>query len=161
MCAKDKYAHHTVHICHIFHRHTGGMYVHLCLCCKYKVTNISPATRNTVRILCKLYLMLVTCITQHISLPHCSHCPHSVLAHRSNSGTYVCQNTTNNKIYFTCWYHSCSRNKYANQIAHICYIVDRHTWGKYVHICATYEITGINHVTRIAVHTQRWWQNHR
>ena len=48
-------------------------------------------------------------------------------------------------IYFTLLLYMC-QNKYANQIVHKCHIFHWHMWAMNVHIWASYQVTGINHV---------------
>ena len=95
MC-QNNYACHISDICHIFHRHTKWIYVHICAA-TYKVTDISHVTRNMAHhlyTLCSSYLHIL----QQLWLPHwknSSHCPHSVLAYRSNISEYL---TKHNQI---------------------------------------------------------------
>ena len=97
-----------------------GMYVQICA--TYEVIGFSHVTRNAALIFSKVHLIFLACITDKIWLPYCkhrSHYPPSSFVYRSNTGAYMCQNTTNYKIYFTCSCHICARNKYGHQTANI------------------------------------------
>ena len=54
--------------------------------------------------------------------------------------------------------HACpTANEYAPKVPYTCQmtrLLDVHQWGEYANTYATYELTGINHVTRNTV--QRW-----
>ena len=56
------------------------------------------------------------------------------------------QNTTNCNVHITCYCHICASHKYAHQFTNIYHMFRGH-------ICATYEVPGINHMTRGVVHT--------
>ena len=55
---------------------------------------------------------------------------------------------------FTTLLQKCAINKISFK-CHIPQLLDSHQWEKYVNIHATYESTGINHVTRSTQHRQR------
>ena len=58
-----------------------------------------------------------------------SHCFPSVMVYRSDTGSYVCQDTANCNFYFMCSCYIYARNKYAHLIGNIsplCQILDRH-----------------------------------
>ena len=65
---------------------------------------------------------------------------------------YICHNTSNCNIYFTCYCQICARNKYATQIGHIPYILN--IWWVYMGDICTY----ICHIWR-RWH-QTWKQKH-
>ena len=50
---------------------------------------------------------------------------------------------------------------HTNEIAHICHkckLPDMHQWGMNANICATYELTSLNHMTRSTVYRWQQWQ---
>ena len=78
----------------------------------------------------KLYLLLLAHITQQIWFPHCKYrlCyPYSAvyLAYICEIGVFMWQNTTNYNC-FKCYCHTCARDKYAHQNAHMCLIFHGH-----------------------------------
>ena len=78
------------------------------------------------------------------------HSQNAIQACRSHIFAYMDQNTTNCNFTFTCYYQICARNNMPTKLG------INATYGKYLtciyegfmHIYATYELTGINYKTR-------------
>ena len=113
------------------------------------------------------------CLCTHIWHTHISHislnkygCHIANLSHTAimlkwtyihNSFAYMCYNTTICNIYFTCHYYVYDNDKYATQMLHIWYIyklVHMQIGENCLYICASYELTAINSMTRnTGIHT--------
>ena len=65
--ARNKYAHHILHIHHIFQVYIGGIYIYICAICK--TLGINHVTNHTIHIW-NLHFMLLAYITQQIWLPN-------------------------------------------------------------------------------------------
>ena len=145
---------HISHMCHIFRGLYSGVCAYMYHIC---VTGINYVTRRTVHV---NHIILWKNITQHIWLPHWKykiHYPDSILANRPGIDVYVCQNTTNcNPHHVIAIYIleiKCLQNAH---ICHIWYTIQGHIWGMYVHTFATYESTGLKHVTSSSVHVANY-----
>ena len=99
---------------------------------------------------------------KHIWLWHykySSHCPHYLLAYRLKTCTCTYQNKTSYQHIL----HSIGTYvlNYGYEIAHMCHICkifDVHTWEIHIIMCATYEVTGIIHLTERLYTLQQQWQ---
>ena len=104
------------------------------ICTTHEANGINNATSRTVYIdltyITKKYCCHIANITHITKILH---------QHIDLTFLHTYQNTINCNSYFTWYFLVCARNKYAHQIGH-----------------ATYELTGIPHVTRSSVH--RWQQ---
>ena len=63
------------------------------------------------------------------------------VTYRLTTFAYICQSTSNCNIRFTCYNQIYARNKHAHQC-----------WEMYVHIRATYVVTGNTHITNVQSH---------
>ena len=131
--------------------YTGDVCTYMCHI--YQVTRINHVTRRTVHILYKLHLLLLTYITEQMWLPHCkysSHCTHSAWEYGCDIGSYRCQTQKQMQhlpymsLSSLCLKQTCL----PNYTCIPCVIYEGHMWSMYVHICATYEVSGINHVAK-------------
>ena len=91
-------------------------------------------------------------------------CPIALLLlskHRLHMTAYINKKTTIN-FYLPCYCHTCPSNKYSPQmqnLCHICKLLYMHQWGKCTNSIVTYELTGINHVTRSTIPRWQWCQH--
>ena len=139
----------------------------MCICVPYISHKHQHVTRNTIQITCKLHFILLVYITEQIWLPHPHytyrlHCPNSLLLNVYLTLVYICAKThptAASTLHYI--------NIYIPEIniaskLYTCAIYAKYLiciYGGWMFICAKYEITGINHVTRSTVH--RWRQHWR
>ena len=132
------------------------MYVYVCV--TYKFPNMNHMSMDTVQIFLQttfhvsaIYHLTNMAATLQIKLT----LPSILYGHRCN--ITAIQVPKHNQVHDFTWYcHVCDRNRHAYQTAIICHIFNGHTWRMYLHICATYEVTGTNQATGSTVHMTVW-----
>ena len=98
--------------------------------------------------------MILAYITEQLWLPYCkwrSHNPHSLWAFVCNTSAHICQSTTNYNIQVILLLYICWETKRPTKLQ-MYHTFDAYIWGMYMHIWATYKVTGIYHVTSSVVH---------
>ena len=130
-------------------RHETAIYIHT----SYELTAVNNVTWNTgihaFHITCICHLSKYACHIIHI-------CPTAPLytTYRPPFTAHFNHKSINCNIYFPCYPKICT-----SKATYIPYF--QINGGKYANTYATYEVTGINHVTRSAVNRQQNWQRCR
>ena len=105
---------------------------------------------------------LLAYVPEQICLLHCTYMSHCISTVVYIETPHYCTHpskTIKCNIYFSYYCKICAGNKYAHQmLKYIAYV--KISWctsmGKYANIYGTYDLTGINHVTRNTVHRCQW-----